>query len=288
MKFPAYWSKATAEDLDRDGKKVSASCWQWSETSKENAHESALVAAKRVLQHLIRGKKLDRYSYGQRPLREEVIQTHSDDEGNLAIAVSRNSYGALVLNTSSVMFIDIDFVPTTFGESLRYFISRLFGGKGPSPEARQEAEAKGKLEEQLSIDPRWGVRLYRTFAGMRVLVTHTTFDPVADVTLSLLNSVGSDPLYVRLCRDQECFRARLTPKPWRSGHAANRVVWPHENDEQKRRFEQWLAEYDKRHSGYATCRFLGTLGDETVHPEVMPVITIHDKLTRCSEALPLA
>jgi len=25
----------------------------------------------------------------------------------------------------------------------------------------------------------------------------------------------SDPEYVKLCRIQECYRARLTPKPWR-------------------------------------------------------------------------
>ena len=34
--------------------------------------------------------------------------------------------------------------------------------------------------------PDWGVRVYKTFAGYRGLVTHVTFDPTAETTLNLM------------------------------------------------------------------------------------------------------
>ena len=63
--------------------------------------------------------------------------------------------------------------------------------------------------------PGWGVRVYKTCAGYRGLVTHATFDPTADATLDLMRQFRCDPQYVTLCKRQESFRARLTPKGWR-------------------------------------------------------------------------
>jgi hypothetical protein len=31
-----------------------------------------------------------------------------------------------------------------------------------------------------------------------------------------LRELGNDPLYAALCKRQQCFRARLGPKPWRA------------------------------------------------------------------------
>ncbi len=288
MKFPSYWSKATATEVDCGGKQVAASCWRWSDTSKEDAHRSALAAAHQVLQRIMRGDHLGDYSYGQRRFREEVIESQTDLQGNLVIAVTRNSYGVLVLNTANVMFIDVDLSPITIRARLRYFFSQLFGGKGPSPEKQQITKTMSRLDEFLSRNLDWGVRLYRTSAGLRMLVTHALFDPCADSTQVQLDAVGADPLYTRLCRNQECFRARLTPKPWRCGHTPNRIAWPQETDEDRRCLEAWLAEYERRQSGYATCRFVGTLGNQSIHSEIEPVIEMHDDFTRAHQDLPLA
>jgi hypothetical protein len=53
-------------------------------------------------------------------------------------------------------------------------------------------------------------------------------------------------------------------------------------------FDQWLAEYTSSQSQYATCRYLGTFGAKTVHPEIETIIEVHDKITRCDESLDLA
>jgi len=182
------------------------------------------------------------------------------------------------------MFLDVDFPVLSAGAEIRNFFGGLLGKKGTSP----EAEARSKVEQFQAAHRELGLRLYRTSAGLRVLVVSALFDPVADSTRKLMESVGTDPLYVRLCRAQECFRARLTPKPWRCGHAQNRVGWPRETDEQQRRFEKWQSEYLARQSNYATCRFLGTMGPEAVHPEIEALVELHDRLTRCQDELELA
>lgn len=288
MKIPAYWSKATAEETDREGKKESFSCWRSSDQSQEDAHESALAAAKRILRSLLSGNRLERYAYGVTPLREETVERITNSQGELAVAVTRNAYGSLVLNTDRVMFIDLDLPPMSLGEAIRHFFKRLFDKSATSPEVQREADVKRRLEQFLTTNPLWSLRLYRTSAGLRALATHDFFDPAAESTLAMLRSVGCDPLYVRLCKVQQCFRARLTPKPWRCGHTANPVRWPFENGDQQTRFERWQSEYAAKQALYATCRFLGTLGTDCVHPEIASIIELHDRTTRCSDMLELA
>jgi hypothetical protein len=288
MKIPAYWSKATAEEMDAEGKKVSFACWRWSDASPADAQQSALAAARKIVERLLRGDQLGRYEYGQNPVREEVVDRVSGDNGDLIAAVTKNNYGALVLNTSRVMFIDLDFPPEPVGQTIRGLFARLLGKNNPSPNASPEDTARQKLEEFLQENSAWGMRVYRTCAGLRALVTHALFDPCAAETRALMESVGTDPLYVRLCQAQESFRARLTPKPWRCGHHANTVPWPRETEEQQSRFDKWQAAYSGRQRNYATCRFLGTLGVETIDPEVERIIEIHDHFTRCSENFELA
>jgi hypothetical protein len=288
VRIPAYWSKATAEELDRNGKKTSFSCWRWSDKSPEDAHASALDAAKRVLANFLSGGERNRYAYGDRALREEVLQRITNQQGETIGAVTQNAYGSLVLSTARVMFIDLDFPAIRPGEHLRYFITKWFNRAARSPDAQREYDAQSRLEGFLSDKPHWSVRVYRTCAGLRVIATHSFFDPASDSTRSLFESLGTDPLYVRLCKAQDSFRARLTPKPWRCGHTSNTIGWPRETDDQQRRFEKWKSDYVARQSDYATCRFLGELGDGSMHPEVETIVEIHDRTTRCHESLVLA
>lgn len=288
MRIPAYWSRATAEDLDRNRRKVAFSCWRSSDHSPKDAHESALAAAKRVLQLMLADKRRERYGYGSVPLREEVIERFADAEGMISAAVTRNASGAMVLNAAGAMFIDLDFPPISAGEGLLSFFARFFNKSANSPDAQRQATIESRLENFIRSHPDWGFRVYRTCAGVRALATHDLFDPTAVSTLDVLCSLGADPLYVRLCKGQQCFRARLTPKPWRCGCRDNTVSWPQETEDQQSRFQQWLTTYKSRHVSYATCRFLGAIGRSAVHPELKTLIEVHDKVTQCNEPLPLA
>ena len=288
MKLPAYWSKATVEGKNLKGKPCAFSCWRPSDVSEADAQESALAAARRAMQAFLSGnRRPDRYGYADRTLREEVIETLNDGDGKPFAAVTRNSYGTLVLNTARAMFIDLDFPLATFGESLKHTFARLFNKSALSPKERRARETLERLKGFVAERRDWSVRVYRTFAGLRCLVTHDLFDPADDRTAELLDSVGADPLYVRLCKAQECFRARLTPKPWRCMKDRVAVKWPRDDAEQKR-LDAWLAKYDSRIKDYSTCHFLGTSGGEAMHPEVGKVIEIHDRMTKCQEKMRLA
>jgi len=287
MKIPQYWSKATADGVNPQGQKVSFSCWRWSDHSEDDARESALAAARRVVQRIILGERLDRYGYGETPLREEVIRRFNDDQGQAVAAVVRNTYGSLVLNAAGVFFLDLDFPPVPVGEQIRHFFARLFGRSASSPIARREEASLERLERFVAENRGWGLRVYRTFAGLRAVATHDLFDPAAPATVGVMEALGTDPLYIRLCKAQGCFRARLTPKPWRCGHGANVIRWPRDSQQQER-FEAWLTKYETVQEGYATCRFLKTLGDDRVHPQVASLLRLHDEMTRCLGSLELA
>ena len=288
MRIPKYWSQATVREMDRNGKDIRFSCWRWSDQSTDDAHESAVVAARRILSSLLRREHLNRYDYGQVPLREEALEQFTDSQGGLSAALTRNSYGALILNAARVMFIDLDFPSVSAGEQLRYWFARLLRKSVRSPEAEREESACRRLEQFVNENPRWSLRVYRTFAGLRALATHDLFDPTSAATHHILRSLGTDPLYVRLCKAQDCFRARLTPKPWRCGCAQSPQRWPREEPGQQRQFEEWLSVYDARHTDFATCRFLKTLGEGHVHPDVAHILDLHDQTTRCHESMDLA
>jgi len=288
MKIPQFWSKGSAAGTNARGHAVSFSCWRWSDVSVAEAQESATAAARRVLEAFLAGRQPQRYAYGSLPLREQVVDTLDDGQGDVVAAITRNNYGSLVLNAPRVMFVDIDFPDVAVGEAARYFFARLFGRAKASPEAQREETAQAAVAQFLAQRPAWGLRLYRTRAGLRGIVTHDLFDPRSEATLDALNEMGSDPLYVRLCKAQQCFRARLTPKPWRCGHHANSVTYPLADDAAAQRLEKWQQQYDARQRSYATCRFLGQWGVEALHPAVGRIVELHDFVTRSREALPLA
>ncbi|HBO45989.1 MAG TPA: hypothetical protein DD670_19110, partial [Planctomycetaceae bacterium] len=171
MKIPAYWSKATATETDRKGKDCSITCWRSSGVSELDAHESALAAAKRALQRFLSdGEPPGRYHYGETPLREEVVHWLNDDEGKPFAAVTRNSYGSLILNTTRAMFIDVDFPLIRAGELLKHAFVRLFNKSALSPVDRHAQVMLERVKSFISARRGWSVRVYRTCAGLRCLV----------------------------------------------------------------------------------------------------------------------
>ena len=216
------------------------------------------------------------------------MQRFTDANGQLTAAVTRNSYGSLVLSTARLMFVDIDFPPAAAGAELRRLFGRLLGRQQRTAEEEFEAQALDRVRSFIARQPSWSMRVYRTRSGLRLLVTHDLFDPSAKETLEAFQALGADRLYARLCTAQGSFRARLTPKPWRCGHSQSLVCWPRETAEQQSRFEKWLATYNGLHVSFATCRFVEALGRGTFHPEAATLVEVHDHIARATEPLPLA
>jgi len=278
MKFYPFWARAEADAHMGDGPPVPVACWRWSRTSLADAENLAHGAVAKLRDRLNRGEGFpERYLYQDRPLREPLLRELTDEQGELFAAITRNAYGCLVLNTSRVMFIDVDLPQKQPG-----FLARLFGKKPVAHEALSLERADAWVRDHAG----WGFRAYRTRAGLRYLVTHALFDPVSKETGVIMEAFDADPLYRKLCCVQESFRARLTPKPWRVGVPALTVPYPYDKTDYL--LESWLREYDQSAKASATCALLGEIGSAHVHPEVARVIALHDEVTRPESGLPLA
>lgn len=263
-------------------------CWGWSDISEEDAARMAEERTRKVVEIIKSGQRLDCYHYADRPIREPILKEWKRDDSTLDAAITRNAYGCEVLNTARVMFVDIDIPDPSPMASLGHKISTLFGSKAAAPKESLELAQLSKLKQLLDADAQCGVRVYRTRGGLRYLFTHDFADPTNEATLAFMDRLGADPLYVQLCKSQECFRARLTPKPWRCGHHSLKVRFPSSSNDQQHKLDAWLSTYTTKAQRFSTCKFLSEYGPKARHPEIAQVVEVHDRITRCSDALPLA
>ncbi len=268
MKIGKFWAKETVVAQSSLGREVSIDRWCTSNVSLEDARRAARESARLLRQKIEDGGDLERYPYGVRPLREEILETIPGPGGAPAAVVTRNGYGCEVLNAARVMFADID-LPE--------------GGA----RATQERAALERIERFVRGQPSFAFRVYRTFGGLRCLAIHGPLDP-SPANLKALEALQSDPLYIRLCREQECFRARLTPKPWRCGQERIKISFPFANAGQAERCARWVSSYQKRNAAFATCELVATVGKSAVHPELAAMVSLHDQRTRVGSGLPLA
>jgi len=264
MHIPRYWARSDAP--------VPASSWRWSDISVEDALRRANEQAQKIAKIFASGSVPDQYAYGDRPIREEVVRRVTGGDGTELAIVTRNLYGALVLNAAGAMFIDID-LPSPKG--WRSLFRR--GSDGDAERASLERVKKWAEHQRV------GIHVYRTAAGLRGLVTSRTYEPTTEATIESLRHLGSDPLYIRLCAAQQCFRARLTPKPWRCGSPCPPSRYPWQSPEAEMRFRAWEAQYEAKTSPYAVCRLVAQIGPKDVHPAIHPIIELHDQHS-CSDS----
>jgi hypothetical protein len=282
MHFPRHWAKATAEAVDAVGTRFAMSCWRWSEASVAEARELAAQAAQLLATRVARTGELPRGQYyADRPLREEVLRRVEAADGTLLGLVTRNAYGCEVLNTEQVMFVDVDLPEPQSGASS--LLSRLFGAR----KAQAPAELE-KIRAFVKARPAWGFRVYRTRAGLRLLATHAQIVPESPETRGVFEALGADPLYVKLCKAQASYRARLTPKPWRIEQPAPHQRWPFEDSAQERAFTAWLTAYENIARAYATCAFVEAVGSSHVDPAIATIVALHDQATGVGSDKPLA
>lgn len=124
-----------------------------------------------------------------------------------------NPYNAVVLNSRNMLIADIDFYDKEYPKH---------GG------VADENEVIAAMKTLRHLDDRPGAskhiifsdesyRVYRTAKGCRVICTSRCFpwDRRAQLALMLMRYLQADPQYMSLCGIQRCYRARLTPKPWR-------------------------------------------------------------------------
>ncbi|NOT30395.1 MAG: hypothetical protein HOP15_08100, partial [Planctomycetes bacterium] len=147
MHVPRSWCKAVGQAENDQGKKLALSVWGWGADESE-ARSRAGERLQRQIERMRGGGALGEYEYATHPLREEILQ--APGPGAL---LTRNRYGAVVLNAAGLLVLDIDLPP--MGALRR--LGRLFGKPDPAEEA--QARLRASLREAA---PASTFRLYRT------------------------------------------------------------------------------------------------------------------------------
>lgn len=168
---------------------------------------------------------------------------------------------------------------------------RANGASGAGLPADDPAAAAmiARIEDVARTRPELGFSTYRTRAGLRVLVTGLGAAPASTGARELLEAMGSDPLYVTLCRVQETYRARLTPKPWRVGSYALHQALTGPRVPVQPAPAGWLEEYERLSEEFAVCRLVSRTGPAPT-PREQILLDLHDQAVGIDRAdsLPLA
>ena len=123
---------------------------------------------------------------------------------------------------------------------------------------------------------------------------HDIFD--VENSIDVFEALDADYNYMNMCKLQDCFRARVSPKPWRIGlnREDNKIypqgadgLWP-VNEEFMEERNIWIKEYNESAINFASCKFVKAIGSSVVHPKAEAVRKIHDEYCRSDRDLKLA
>lgn len=326
MIVPQYWAEGRLQHRTR-GRQVTVRRFGWSDLSLEDAQALADARTREAFERVLAGEALPRrearrpYNGAEGvPIREEIVAREGDS------VITRNAYGARCLNTPRALFVDIDFHDPGPGRALRWgcrvpllmlaagiggaagswlvgllatgsalalgaWIARRIHATRRNRDGGPAAAADRRIEAFVRQHPAWRLRQYATPAGVRLLALHRGFDPREPEVAACFAALGADPVYALMCVRQRCFRARVSPKPWRIGierHIRPRPgTWPIDPARMPER-RRWIEDYERRAEGFAACRYVRTLGEGAVDPAIDAVRALHDALCRAERALPLA
>jgi hypothetical protein len=266
MKIFKFWtSEKVTITIDREQREIT--CWGGSNLSVEDAKVRAREKAD-LVERKIEGDQeaLENYEV---EIREEILKVLDDKS-----IITRNRYGAQVLNTESLMFLDID--------GPKISLAGLFKRRTPQDDKQKIFD----MVRKLAAGPKYSglsFRLYETFQGARVIVLGRDFNTHEQNTVAMMKEFNSDPLYTSICQKQGCFRARLTPKPTRIKMKTFKVKYPRDGEDVK--FQTWLKEYEYQSKNFSSCKFIEQIG--TGYAMTEPV-RAHDEITGATMNYPLA
>lgn len=264
MKIYRFWVIETAK-VNIDGQEKEIHCYGGSNISQDDAGAKAREKIEKV-KRKIAGEP-DVFETYEAEIREEIVRPLDP-----RTVITRNRYGAQILNVEDVMIMDID--------KPRFSLMDLF---------RRPQDGKARMIDmirRLAAKPQYlgcGFRVYETHNGIRVIVLGRSFDPRSHETHKMMKEFNCDRLYMTMCRKQACFRARLTPKPSRMRLKAHKVRFPR-NQEQENSFRKWLTGYENASRNFRTCKFIEQLGSGFI----TDTVRLHDSIAGIDKDLKLA
>jgi hypothetical protein len=287
-------------DREAPPRQVTVRRFGWSDISQKDAQRHANQRVRQAFDRIARGEPLPKRERKVRyngadglPIREQILERFDD------CIITRNSYGARCLNSPDVMFADIDF-PQTLTDSCTFaFVvivvnllaaAAVYGYSGSlamafcvlviSPAALMlvinwairlhvrlvggnEQVVMKRVDSFAEANREWHLRVYRTPNGVRLIAMHKLFDPRSEEVERAFMQLKVDRTFVVMCQKQDCFRARLTAKPWRIGIESRLkprgAVWPiHES--RLSEYNRWISEYESSAANYSACQFIKAVG----------------------------
>lgn len=262
MRIPKYW-KLEQITLDLPDGPTTINCWGGSSISEEDARQNAQEKGRKIL-NKINGSYQEFNDY-ESDIREEILQ-----EISLDAVVTRNRYGSEVLNARTMMFLDIDYV--------RWSLMHIFN----KPDVK--AAGIARIRKLAPKYPKLSFRIYETYKGIRAIVRGNDHEAKSRAAQTMMKKFQCDGLYVFLCKKQNCYRARLTPKPFRMRTKKMRFQYPYD-PKLIPTMERWVTEYNEKSKKYSTCRFIEEVGQCMADEDL---VVFHDQKTRALENHPLA
>ncbi len=326
MIVPEYWAEARIQKRFPD-RQVTVRRFGWSDDSQEAAQQHANDRVQEAFDRIVNGEPLPRRERRVRyngvdglPIREEIVDRLND------CVITRNSYGARCLNTPDVFFADVD-QQRPAADSCQFNLFCLFIGLfGTGLAINQtgnifptilwlpfimlgatvaaipvnrvkrwqfnEPNMLRRIENFVRKHPSWHLRIYRTPNGFRLLAMHQEFDPRSEEVERAFKAFKVDRTYQVMCQKQNCFRARLTAKPWRIG-ISDRLkprpgVWPIREERLPGR-NVWIREYESSAANFSACRYVTSVGPlMSTTRKTIAVRDYHDDICRANDELELA
>ena len=213
-------------------------------------------------------------------IREEIIATVNDEN-----IITRNRYGALVLNSTSLVMVDVDDASFRWRYKWNLNVFQNFTNIFKRRSFREIIEEETAKFCDLYASKGAYVRLYRTPNGYRILLL---FDqppnPGSTLSKTIMSQFRSDYTYANMCIKQRCYRARLTPKPWRVKLKALKAIFPFRTVEEDIKHNEWVDKYHRISEKYAACRLMESFGNTKTDK----ALDYHDKFCKALSNLPLA
>ena len=230
-----------------------------SNVSKHAATLEADERAKKIEQRI--AERLPKESY------EVAIKEHVDeilDDSNI-ISICR--YGAKVLNTEQYTILDLDDYPIDFFDCLK-----------PLRKLSRKERIVFKFEEKIERYPILGTdfRIYETTKGIRV-IGKKYFEPAGKEYRKLMRKLNVDWIYIQLSQKQRCYRARITPKPYRMKFRTIKVTSPLICETEN--YQNWATEYEEKSRAFSVVRLIKTIGNDFQYDRV---IQHHDRVCNAS------
>lgn len=172
--------------------------------------------------------------------------------------ISRNGYGALIYNTKNILIADVDISYLQEDSHLKYKDNYIKYFKG------------------LESSRKEGLILYETHSGFRVVMVDRIADPTSEYSRELLGLLLSDKVYSACCETQKCYRARLTPKPFRVGlRGLDKILIFMDTK------STWISNYEYHSKQFGVCKFITGINEyKKIDYRVLNFMLVHKIYTQ--------